>query len=143
MDRKDWMGILAKAEPDALVRLWAATGLAPAFEWLRRPEIGTAMVRGRMGAVGDAFNLGEVTVTRCALRLKDGVDGHAYVKGRSARHAELAALCDALLHGDQAGQVFDAIIAPLQEAARLRAATVAAKAKSSKVDFFTMVRGED
>jgi len=137
------MGVLAKADSARLQSLWDALGLAPAFEWLRRPEIGTTMVQGRMGAVGDGFNLGEITVTRCALRLEAGADGHAYVQGRSKRHAEIAALCDGLLQGPERAQVAAGVIAPLEADAAAARAHVAARAKASKVDFFTLMRGED
>ena len=49
---------------------------------IRAPEIGAVMVRGRVGGAGDAFNLGEMTVTRCSLRLACGAVGHGYVQGR-------------------------------------------------------------
>jgi alpha-D-ribose 1-methylphosphonate 5-triphosphate synthase subunit PhnG len=109
---------------------------------LRPPETGLVMLRGRMGATGAAFNLGEATVTRCAVRLDDGSEGHAYVMGRSATHARLAAICDALLQRDPEG-LSAKIIAPL--ATRLSAKQVEAstKAAATKVDFFTMVRGDD
>jgi alpha-D-ribose 1-methylphosphonate 5-triphosphate synthase subunit PhnG len=102
------------------------------------------MLRGRMGATGGAFNLGEATVTRCAVRLGDGTEGHAYVMGRNGAHARLAALCDALLQsGDTSMAISKRVIAPLEaklQAAQLEAST---KAAATKVDFFTMVRGDD
>ena len=113
-----------------------------AHDVLRPPETGLVMLRGRMGATGAPFNLGEATVTRCAVRLDDGSEGHAYVMGRSATHARLAAICDALLQRDPEG-LSAKIIAPL--AAKLGAKQVEAstKAAATKVDFFTMVRGDD
>jgi alpha-D-ribose 1-methylphosphonate 5-triphosphate synthase subunit PhnG len=111
-------------------------------ELLRKPETGLVMLRGRMGATGAAFNLGEATVTRCAVRLGDGREGHAYVMGRNSAHARLAALCDALLQGGDTN-VSDKVITPLEaklQAARVEAST---KAAATKVDFFTMVRGDD
>ena len=102
------------------------------------------MMRGRMGATGAAFNLGEATVTRCAIRLQDGTEGHAYVMGRNAAHARLAAICDALLQGSETHtELAEKVVAPL--AAKLREAQAAAstKAAATKVDFFTMVRGDD
>ena len=63
---------------------------------MRGPEIGLVMLRGRMGATGNAFNVGETTVTRCTVRLASGTEGHAYVQGRNGEHAKRAALCDAL-----------------------------------------------
>ena len=111
---------------------------------LRAPETGLVMLRGRMGATGAAFNLGEATVTRCAVRLNDGTEGHSYVMGRNGAHARLAAICDALLQGrDTSMVVSERVIAPLE--AKLQAAQVetSTKAAATKVDFFTMVRGDD
>jgi alpha-D-ribose 1-methylphosphonate 5-triphosphate synthase subunit PhnG len=51
-------GPLRRAAPGWLGALLDALGPRPAFEWLRRPEIGTVMLRGRMGATGGPFNLG-------------------------------------------------------------------------------------
>lgn len=140
--RKDWMAILAKAPSDVLAGAFAALGTAPAFTWLRAPEQGTVMVRGRAGGTGGAFNLGEMTVTRCTLRLDDGTVGHAYVPGRDRTHAEQAALCDALLQGARAGEVVASVIEPLRTALQGARRQQAGRAEATRVDFFTMVRGE-
>lgn len=141
-DRKDWMGLLAKSPPAALAALWGGAD-RPAFDWLRRPETGTVMVRGRTGGTGTPFNLGEVTVTRCALRLATGETGHAYVMGRDKAHAERAALIDALMQTGAADGLRDTVLAPLAEARAKTRQTRAAKAAATKVEFFTMQRGED
>jgi alpha-D-ribose 1-methylphosphonate 5-triphosphate synthase subunit PhnG len=141
-DRKAWMGLMAKAPAEALLSAFDAAGLAQEFTWLRVPETGGVMVRGRAGATGAAFNLGEMTVTRCALKLADGRVGHAVVQGRDRRKAEVAALCDALMQGAEAGAVRAAVLDPLKAAAAKRSGARAAKAAATKVDFFTMVRGE-
>ncbi len=140
--RQDWMGLLARAPAAELVRLWEAGARAPEFTWLRAPETGTAMVRGRAGAVGAPFNLGEMTVTRCALALDCGTQGHAYVQGRSRDHARIAALCDALLQTAAAGAIRAAILDPLAEAETARRAARAERAAATRVEFFTMTRGE-
>ncbi len=140
--RKGWMSLLAQAPAGDLAALWADAGLAPDFTWLRRPEVGGVMVRGRAGATGAAFNLGEMSVTRCSLRLGDGRVGHAMVQGRDRAKAEVAALCDALMQGEGGNTVEAAILTPLSEARRVRREERAAKAAATKVDFFTMVRGE-
>ncbi|MFG6531191.1 MULTISPECIES: phosphonate C-P lyase system protein PhnG [unclassified Sulfitobacter] len=142
-DRQAWMGLLARAEARDLARLWEGFGPLPAHEVLRAPEIGGVMLRGRMGAVGDAFNMGEMSVTRCSVRLSDGPDGHAYVQGRSRDKALQAALTDALMQGDAADEVRAKLLDPLAEIEGQRRASRAAKAAATKVDFFTMVRGED
>jgi len=111
--------------------------------FIRPAEIGMVMVRGRIGGDGAPFNLGEMTVTRCVVQLADGRHGHSYVAGRSKQQAELAALADAHLQGDAQREWMERLIEPLQrEQDRSRAAKEAESA-ATKVDFVTMVRGED
>ncbi len=149
--RAGWLRILATAPTEALdgayQRLAQAQAL-PAYRLLRKPQAGMAMVRGRAGGTGAQFNLGEITVTRCAVVLEDvGADvvaGIAYVQGRSERHAEQAAVLDALLQRPAWHQrVQDLVLAPLADAHASRAAHAAATAAQTRVEFFTMVRGED
>ncbi|MEO9574925.1 MAG: phosphonate C-P lyase system protein PhnG [Lentilitoribacter sp.] len=141
--RKAWLSVLAKADAASVDTLWAEMGLAPEHSVLRAPEIGAVMVRGRAGAVGAAFNMGEMTVTRASVRLATGEVGHGYVQGRSKDHARTAALVDALMQTNQAGVVEASVLTPLRDAATKRTATRAAKAAATKVDFFTIARGED
>lgn len=138
--RKNWMGLLARAKPERLANLVPEI---PPHDLLRAPEIGAVMVRGRIGGTGQPFNLGEMTVTRCALRLGSGAVGHAHVQGRDKGHALRAAVVDALMQTDQAGALRDAVLAPLQAEEVARRANRAAKAAATKVEFFTLVRGED
>lgn len=141
--RKHWMGLLAKAPPARLQALFADLGDRPAFTWLRPPELGGVMLRGRMGGTGAPFNLGEMTVTRCALKLETGEVGHAYVQGRDKAHAERAALVDAMMQTARANEVSDRVLEPLADEAAAAKTARAAKAAATKVDFFTMMRGED
>ncbi|MGJ8546221.1 MAG: phosphonate C-P lyase system protein PhnG [Sulfitobacter sp.] len=141
--RKAWMSLLAKSPAAALARHWNAFGAAPAHSILRAPEIGGVMVRGRAGATGAEFNLGEMTVTRCSVRLEDGTVGHGYVQGRSKDHALQSALTDALMQTANAPRVERDILAPLRAEADAAATRRRAKSAATKVDFFTMVRGED
>lgn len=140
MNRQTWMGLLARAEP---ARLAALLPDLPPHSFARNPEIGAVMVRGRAGGTGTPFNLGEMTVTRCALRLDGGAVGHAYVQGRDKHHATRAAIVDALMQGTQASEIRDTILIPLADAEADRRRTRAEKAAATKVEFFTMVRGED
>lgn len=141
--RQDWMSLLAKAPAAQVAKLVAPIPDWPDFDWLRSPEIGGVMVRGRMGGAGAAFNIGEVTVTRCALRLPTGEVGHGYVQGRDRIHAQNAALIDALMQTARAAEIRDAVLDRLAAAAQARRAERARKAGATKVEFFTMVRGED
>lgn len=142
-DRKTWMSVLAKAPAQRLAQLWDAAGSAPEHSFLRAPERGAVMVRGRTGATGAPFNLGEMTVTRCAVKLADGTVGHGYVQGRDKVKAVTAALIDALMQTDRAEAVHAAILSPLMAEAQMAAEAKAAKAAATKVEFFTLVRGED
>ena len=142
-DRKAWLGILAKAAPAQLDALLVQFGALPDHDVLRQPEIGGAMVRGRIGAVGQAFNLGEMTVTRCSVKLTEGAVGHGYVQGRDKAHAHQAALVDAMMQTGQAELRRRVALGPLEAEAQARKTTRAAKAAATKVDFFTMVRGEN
>ena len=87
---------------------------------------------------------GEATVTRCAVRLNSGEEGHAYVMGRNAAHAHLAAICDALLQTEEgASEVRGKVLAPLEVKLQESQILASTKAAATKVDFFTMVRGDD
>lgn len=145
--RAHWISVLAKAPGAALVEAVSAyiqqQGSLPSYVWLRRPEIGLAMVRARTGGTGQQFNLGEMSVTRCALRLSSGQMGVAYVAGRDAQHAEWAALFDALLQSDTAAQVEQIVLRPIERAIAAQRAVTEARAEATKVDFMTMVRGEN
>lgn len=141
--RRSWLGALANAPQGRIAALLDQSGLRQPFDWLRPPEIGSVMIRGRMGANGAAFNLGEMTVTRCSLRLGDGTVGHGYVQGRDKTAAECAALVDALMQTDVAATVSVAILDPIQTQAAEKRDQRAAKAAATKVEFFTLVRGED
>ena len=139
-DRQDWMGLLARSAP---ARLAALLPDLPAHALLRGPEVGAVMVQGRIGGTGQPFNLGEMTVTRCAVRLGTGAVGHAHVQGRDKSHAVRAAVVDALMQTDQAEALQTTVLGPLQAEEVARRANRAAKAAATKVEFFTLVRGED
>ncbi len=143
--RQRWMELLARAPLDLLESaLSPFCGAQP--QWLRAPETGLVMLQARAGGTGERFNLGEASVTRCALRPDSAVVvceavGVAYVLGRSKRHAELAATADALLQ-DPACQakvpadLLTRIEASLAEAHRARMA----RTQATKVEFFTLAR---
>ena len=134
------MGLLARAKPERLSALFPDL---PPHDLLRSPEIGAVMVRGRTGATGQPFNLGEMTVTRCVLKLASGEVGHAHVKGRDKAHATRAAVLDALLAGPAADDIRARVLTPLLTEETGRKALRAAKAAATRVEFFTLVRGED
>jgi alpha-D-ribose 1-methylphosphonate 5-triphosphate synthase subunit PhnG len=115
----------------------------PAHEDLREPENGLVMVRGRIGGDGAPFNLGEATVSRAAVRLATGEVGFGYTLGRDGTKARMIALCDAMAQSDQfAGTIETQVIAPLRAAMTAERNRKAAEAAATRVDFYTLVRGE-
>jgi alpha-D-ribose 1-methylphosphonate 5-triphosphate synthase subunit PhnG len=137
------MSVLALALPAELDACWAALR-PPPYRLLRGPEVGLVMVRARAGGTGIRFNLGEMTVVRCTVQLADGTLGHAWIGGRDGRHAERSAVLDALLQDPMhTGALTVSVIEPLDRAGEARRRTAAARAATSRVEFFTMVRGED
>ncbi|MBF9023593.1 phosphonate C-P lyase system protein PhnG [Rhodobacterales bacterium FZCC0069] len=143
IERQAWLSTMAQAPADRLIALCQSAGVEVPHSVLRAPEIGTVMVRGRAGAVGAAFNLGEMTVTRASVRLTEsGAVGHGYVQGRSHEAATYAALVDALCQTDQGSALIASVITPLRAEKAAREGARAARAAGTKVEFFTMVRGE-
>lgn len=140
--RREWMSTLAKADPARLLAAWQAVPESerPRYEMLRPAEIGLVMVRGRTGGVGDRFNLGEMTVTRCAVRLASGETGLAWRSGRDKQAAEVAAVLDGMLQSSELRASADAIVAELSTAARERRTEQARRSGATKVQFFTMTR---
>lgn len=134
--------MLATSSKNDLLNLWEQKKINIRYEWLRTPEIGSIMAQGRMGVTGDKFNIGEVTITRCSLKLNCGTVGHSYVQGRSKKKAEISALCDALMQTEMSNEINKSIIIPLEKIKKNNKDKILSKAEATKVDFFTLVRGE-
>jgi alpha-D-ribose 1-methylphosphonate 5-triphosphate synthase subunit PhnG len=142
-DRKEWMALLSRAPQEMLERS-VGVHLKNRHHWLRPPEIGLMMVQGRVGGDGEKFNLGEITVTRCALKLKEDAFAHvgvAYVLGRNHQRAKLAAIADALLQDPQQRTLLEAsLLMPVREHLKQLEATRQQQAQTTKVDFLTVAR---
>ena len=140
--RKVAMAVLAQSDAAEISGRLEAIAL-PAHEDLREPENGLVMVRGRIGGDGAPFNLGEATVSRAAVRLATGEVGFGYTLGRDGTKARMIALCDAMAQSDQfAGTIETQVIAPLRAAMTAERNRKAAEAAATRVDFYTLVRGE-
>jgi alpha-D-ribose 1-methylphosphonate 5-triphosphate synthase subunit PhnG len=101
------------------------------------------MVRGRIGGDGAPFNLGEATVSRAAVRLATGEVGFGYMLGRDREKARLIALCDALVQSNEFADAVEAgVLAPLRAAMISKQNRKAAETAATRVDFYTLVRGE-
>lgn len=143
ISRQEWMKVLAHAPGKELEAVCLRLAPLPAYQLVRGPETGMIMVQARAGGVGKPFNMGETTVTRCSLQIDQGAMGTAYVLGRNRRHAELAALLDALLQdAERQPDLLATVILPLAAAIRNRRENQAGKTAATKVEFFTMVRGD-
>jgi len=140
--RKAAMAVLAHADAADIAACLDAVAL-PAHENLREAENGLVMVRGRIGGDGAPFNLGEATISRAAVRLASGEVGFGYALGRDRDKARLIALCDAMVQAPDFAESVEAnVIAPLRAAISARRAHGAAETAATRVDFYTMVRGE-
>ncbi len=141
--RQAWMKVLASSTPKQVGTVWsnaAALNEIPC-EIIRKPERGLVMVRGRAGSAGEQFNLGEMTVTRCAVRLAEGHTGVSYIAGRDLEHALIAAKADALLQSETHHDLaYESLIAPLKHNIETSESERAAKVAATRVNFFTMVR---
>ena len=137
------MSILAKAPRQALVKAWQTLDMDPGCELLRGPETGLLALRGRIGGGGAPFNFGEATITRATIRMDNGAIGHAIMLGRDVAKAKLAAVIDALAtDAATADLIEEKILSPLEQKAKEEDAQKAAETQATRVNFFTMVRGE-
>ena len=140
--RQSWMKTLALAPVEKLEEAWDDLAQKPAYRCLRQPETGLVMVRARVEGTGPKFNLGEMTITRCTVQIREGAAGCAYVMGRDKRHAELAAVFDALLQDPSLQpRLLQTIIGVLDASRKKSEEHASQKTATSKVEFFTMVRG--
>lgn len=136
--------LIARATRAELHSLLEESGLGGEATPLRGPETGLVMVRGRIGGGGAPFNLGEVTVSRASVRLVSGTVGHAHALGTDREKVRLGAVVHALWREEATrARIETGLLQPIErrifeEQARKRAETAA-----TRVDFFTMVRGED
>lgn len=143
--RQHRMSVLGKADAKSLLEKWQGLELDPICNLLRGPEVGLISTRGRIGGGGDVFNFGEATVTRASVELTgSGLVGHAVVLGRAPQKAKLAAVIDALAQDDDySAKLHDRLIQPLMDEQRQKDEKRDAQTAATKVDFFTLVRGDD
>lgn len=142
-ERQKAMGRLAKASRAELQAAFEALENKPAVQPVRGPETGLVMVRGRIGGGGAPFNLGEATVTRASIRLEDGTVGHGQSLGTDGAKARLAAIFDALFQQPARKADVDMLLETIAARVAEEDAAKARQTAATRVDFFTMVRGED
>lgn len=141
--RRRIMEMLAKAELPVLEAAWDALEPQPAFSAVRGPETGLVMIRGRIGGGGAPFNLGEATVSRATIRLSTGEIGFGQTLGLSPRKAELAAIFDAMAQREDCADIVAKLVGSIEASVAEADAEHLRQTAATRVDFFTMVRGED
>jgi alpha-D-ribose 1-methylphosphonate 5-triphosphate synthase subunit PhnG len=141
--RKKAMGLLARATLDELNAAWEALADKPEVHPVRGPETGLVMVRGRIGGGGDPFNLGEATVSRATIRLSTGEIGHGQMLGTDRQRARLAAIFDALSQCVGNKTDVESLLHRVAERLAQEERRKAEETAATRVDFFTMVRGDD
>ena len=140
--RQEALSVLAHADIVTLNAAWATWENRPQVNVIRAPETGLIMLRGRTGGSGAPFNLGEATVSRASVSIDTGEVGHGYCLGRDTGKAELIAVIDALFQREPENIEF-AILRPLRDAAWAADQKRREETAATKVEFFTLVRGED
>ncbi len=136
--------LLAHATRAELQSAWDRLSSKPDVKPIRGPETGLVMVRGRTGGTGAPFNLGEATMTRASIMLATGTAGHANALGTDQKKARLAAIFDALWQEDGSkAYVEEEILTPVEARIIAEDRHKAEETAATRVDFFTMVRGDD
>jgi alpha-D-ribose 1-methylphosphonate 5-triphosphate synthase subunit PhnG len=142
-NQQRWIAALAMTDRALLEEAWQALDPKPTYRLLRPVETGMVLLRGRIGGSGEAFNLGEATITRAAAALDTGEHGFAYLLGRKPRAAELSAVFHALLQNqDRRAEVEALVVRPAEAARQAKVVADAAAAAATQVDFSTLVRGD-
>jgi alpha-D-ribose 1-methylphosphonate 5-triphosphate synthase subunit PhnG len=141
--RREAMAVLTSSSAEEIARHLAALGPIPEHTELRAPQSGLVMLRGRVGGDGAPFNFGEATVSRCAVRLATGETGFGYALGRDREKARLIALLDALQQREQGHiELEKRVLGPIRERLKAERERAAQHVAATKVEFFTLVRGE-
>ena len=141
--RRRRMGLLARANAVELDAAWTTLGVPPEVTDLRGPETGLVMLTGRIGGDGARFNLGEATVSRSTVRLASGQIGFGQLLGSDRDRARRAAVFDALACTEEGGPMVERLCAVVETRLAGERRQQEAETASTRVDFFTLVRGED
>lgn len=142
-DRKTWMGLLSCADPDDLATIRKNLDSLIDYIYIIKPETGMIMVQAKADGSKQRFNLGEAMVSRCILKVKEQYLGTSWIMGSNIKHAELAALFDALLQDPEyKKKLHTPLIEFLRKKAETKDRDLARDAVDTKVEFFTLKRGE-
>lgn len=140
-NRQQWMKLFSLSPECSLAELFQDLDLMPRLRVSLGPETGLITVRGRISNEGDLFNVGDASVTKTEVILDNHIKGLAFTLGASKEKSLHAAGLDAVMQSgpDVPTQLrIKKLALELQDSRLKRAAQVT----KTKVDFFTMVRGE-
>jgi alpha-D-ribose 1-methylphosphonate 5-triphosphate synthase subunit PhnG len=141
--RQQLLAVLSKCSSKDIKALWQPLNLTPNYQLLKSPEIGMVMVKAKTGGNGSPFNMGEMTVTRTVLRLDSNQMGYGYIAGRDKEKSLLIAMIDACYQvADWQSEINQKVLEPLQAQHNQAYRAHAQQVEKTKVNFFTMVRGE-
>jgi alpha-D-ribose 1-methylphosphonate 5-triphosphate synthase subunit PhnG len=141
--RQRWMSALAQAPIDVLEFVWHEIEGTVSYRFIEKPAVSTVTVRVRGVGAGWGLALGEMRVSRCSVQLPQGTIGHGYVAGRDLRHAELAAVFDALLQDPSRRPFLETrLIGPMLRAAGSSVTAGAAPESAARAQLFTVTCGE-
>ena len=142
--RRERLAVLARTEALEINRLWEKLGIDVNFRRLKGPVSGLIALHGRIGGGGDPFQFGEATLSRAVIELETGEIGYGQALGRDLAKVERCAVIDALAQNpEHAHQIETELIAPLRDQLIEADDSAREKVAATKVDFFTLVRGED
>ena len=142
--RKSAMALLARASFEELCNGLELAGCSLECEDMRPAEVGLIMARGRISGNGRPFNLGEVSVSRAAVRLACGTTGFSYLLDRDPSRARLAAIADDWWQTDNKRSSIETyLLQPVRTRIAAEKHKQRAQVAATQVDFFTMVRGDD
>ena len=142
IQRKDWISILSKTETIDLKNCIENINYTKDYKIIYGPNVGSIMIRARLGGNGDPYNLGEATLTKCVIKLEEGTTGYSYHLGRDKIRAEYAAVLDALMQDNNYYSKLQSMILDLKDKINKKENHIINESNSSKVDFFTLVRGD-
>jgi alpha-D-ribose 1-methylphosphonate 5-triphosphate synthase subunit PhnG len=138
------MAVCCRATEPELAAALAALAPLPTLTDLRPPEAGLIMLRGKIGGDGQPFNVGEATVARACVIVEGGPIGVGYTLGRSLAKARNMAIIDALGQmPDWRQRIDDAVVRPISERAQAHQDVSQSQTAATRVNFFTLQRGED
>ena len=141
MLRPEWISIFSKTNESLLKNSLDHINFKENYDVLLGPEIGSIMIQGRAGGSGDKFNLGEATLTKCIVKFQEKT-GYSYHLGRNLIKSEYGAILDALMQIESYHSKLLMYVKEFQEEIQKEKTKIIAGSSESKVDFFTMVRGD-